>query len=124
MRILLLTENPVLALGLEAALRQTGHTLLLCSTVAQLREQVVASSRALEPPKVLVLDQAHVGLAVLNDLKEEMTHIHTVLWVDEIPVEFGYQSLDNRVCDSGGHHRPKWKPLCPLARVCSVQLPA
>jgi hypothetical protein len=31
MRILLLTENPVLSLGLEWALPRAGHTLLLCS---------------------------------------------------------------------------------------------
>ena len=43
MRILLLTENPVLALGLEAALFRAHHSgLLLCSTNAQLREQLAA----------------------------------------------------------------------------------
>ena len=74
MRILLLTENPVLALGLEAALFQAQHTsLLLCSTVAQLRAQLAArQSSLLDPPDVLVLDHAHVGMAVLNELKEEM----------------------------------------------------
>jgi hypothetical protein len=72
--------------------------------VAQLREQLerfepgllpeMVSGEASEPPKVLVLDESHVGLAVLNSLKEEMKQLHTVLWADEnIPVEFGYQSL-------------------------------
>ena len=57
MRILLLTENPVLALGLEAALRQAGHTsLMLSSNVAQLQEQMVALRGAPQPPNVLVLD--------------------------------------------------------------------
>jgi hypothetical protein len=61
MRILLLTDNPVLALGLEAALLKAGHnSLLLCSTIAQLREQLAAAIEAgLVSPAVLVLDHTH-----------------------------------------------------------------
>ena len=90
MRIVLLTKNPILAIGLESGLRQAGHSLMLCSTVAQLREQLAASGGDAEPPNVLVLDESHVGLAVLNNLKAEMKQLHTVLWADDhIPVEFG-----------------------------------
>ena len=71
MRILLLTENPVLALGLEAALLKAGHSgLLRCLTVAQLREQLTASIESVDPPNVLVLDHAHVGMAVLKELND------------------------------------------------------
>ena len=45
--------------------------------------------RIVDPPDVLVLDEAHVGLAVLNSLKEEMKQLHTVLWADLMTVEFG-----------------------------------
>ena len=103
MRILLLTENPVLALGLEAALLKAGHfasfsrpiysSLLRCSTIAELREQLTASIESVDPPNVLVLDHAHVGMAVLKELNEEMKRVQTVLWADEIAVEFAYQSL-------------------------------
>ena len=47
MRVLLLTENPVLALVLEAALLKAGHnSLLLSSTLAQLHAQLAAAAEA------------------------------------------------------------------------------
>ena len=36
-------------------------------------------------------------MAVLNDLKDEMKRVHTVLWADDIAVEFGYQALTTGV---------------------------
>ena len=67
MRVLLLTENPVLALGLEAALLKAGHnSLLLSSTLAQLHAQLAAAADAGDPANVLVLDHSHVGMAVLR----------------------------------------------------------
>ena len=47
MRILLLTENPVLALGLEAALSKPAIACCSAPTVAELRGQMVTASGAL-----------------------------------------------------------------------------
>ena len=62
----------------------------------------------------MVLDESHVGLAVLNNLKAEMKQLHTVLWADDhIPVEFGYQSLTMGV---RGILRKSWPAGVPSGR--------
>ena len=101
MRILLLTENPILAIGLEAALRQAGHTLLLSSTIAQLREQLVASSGDAEPPNVMVLDDwcdicpGRNGLAVMPTVSTSYL-LKTTKWLKLYPIAAPMKMSDGK----------------------------
>ena len=55
-------------MALAPACEDELHELPPCHVQPQLREQLAASGGDAEPPNVMVLDESHVGLAVLNNL--------------------------------------------------------
>src|SRR5256714_10314623 len=90
-RILLYSDEPILAKGLESVLRQVeGFELLpTCGTLAGLMEQI---SQGL-PDLVLMDLTPEITFAVLSDMKQVMSHCKIVLWVNSISTELAFQSM-------------------------------
>src|SRR5580765_9055968 len=81
-RILLYSDEPILAKGLESVLRQVeGFELLpACSTVAGVVDQVAHGG-----PDLVLMDLTHeITFAVLSELKHSMLTTKIVLWVNTI----------------------------------------
>jgi two-component system response regulator DesR len=90
-RILLYSDEPILAKGLDSVLRQTeGFDLLpTCSTVPCLMEQVTQGS-----PDLILLDLTpEISFAVLSEMKHVMVHSKLVLWVNAISTELAFQAM-------------------------------
>ena len=90
-RILLYSDEPILAKGLESVLRLVEGIELLpsCSTLAGLRDQLDCCA-----PDVLLLDLTpEVTFAVLSDLKQAMADLKIVLWVNSISTELAFQAM-------------------------------
>jgi DNA-binding NarL/FixJ family response regulator len=90
-RILLYSDEPILAKGLESVLRLVEGLELLpsCTTLAGLREQMACCT-----PDVLLLDLTpEVTFAVLSDLKHSMADLKIVLWVNSISTELAFQAM-------------------------------
>lgn len=90
-RVLLYSDEPILAKGLESVLRQSeGFDLLpTCSTVPCLMEQVTQGS-----PDLILLDlTAEISFAVLSEMKHVMVHSKLVLWVNSISTELAFQAM-------------------------------
>src|ERR1051325_11075803 len=90
-RILLYSDEPILAKGLESVLRQVeGFELLpACSTVAGVLEQVSRGG----PDLVLMDLTQEVTFAVLNEMKHAMMTCKIVLWVNAISTELAFQAM-------------------------------
>jgi DNA-binding NarL/FixJ family response regulator len=90
-RILLYSDEPILAKGLESVLRQVeGFDLLpTCTTVACLLEQVAYGA----PDLVLMDLTPEITFAVLSDMKHAMTSSKIVLWVNSISTELAFQAM-------------------------------
>src|SRR6266550_931508 len=90
-RILLYSDEPILAKGLESVLRQVeGFELLpTCGTLAALMEQIGQSS-----PDLVLMDLTHeITFAVLSEMKHAMAHSKIVLWVNSISTELAFQAM-------------------------------
>src|SRR5499427_4894169 len=90
-RILLYSDEPILARGLESVLRQVeGFELLpICTSVAGVMEQV---GRGV--PDLVLLDLTQeVTFAVLSDMKHAMMSCKIVLWVNSISTELAFQAM-------------------------------
>jgi len=90
-RILLYSDEPILAKGLESVLRQVeGFELLpTCGTLACLMEQINNSS----PDLVLMDLTAEITFAVISDMKHAMAKSRIVLWVNSISTELAFQAM-------------------------------
>jgi len=90
-RILLYSDEPILAKGLEAVLRQVeGFDLLpTCGSVASLVEQMAQGS-----PELVLMDLTpEITFAVLNEMKHAMMSCKIVLWVNSISTELAFQAM-------------------------------
>ena len=90
-RVLLYSDEPILAKGLESVLRQVeGFELLpTCGTVSSLMEQMSMGS----PDLVLMDLTPEITFAVLSDMKHAMMHCKIVLWVNSISTELAFQAM-------------------------------
>src|ERR1700688_1094385 len=90
-RILLYSDEPILAKGLESVLRQVeGFELLsICSAVTGMMEQVAHGA----PDLVLMDLTPEITFAVLSDMKHAMMHSKIVLWVNSISTELAFQAM-------------------------------
>jgi DNA-binding NarL/FixJ family response regulator len=90
-RILLYSDEPILAKGLESVLRQVeGFELLpTCGSISGLLEQMASGA----PDLVLMDLTAEVTFGVLSDLKHAMTNCRIVLWVNSISTELAFQAM-------------------------------
>jgi DNA-binding NarL/FixJ family response regulator len=90
-KILLYSDEPILAEGLEAILRQVeGFELLpTCTKITEVVDRIAQNT-----PDLVLLDLTpSVTFAVLNDLKHYMLSGHLVLWVNSIPTELAFQAM-------------------------------
>jgi DNA-binding NarL/FixJ family response regulator len=90
-RILLYSDEPILAKGLESVLRQIeGFELLpTCGTVACLMEQLTQGA-----PDLILMDlTSEITFAVLTEMKHVMTSCKIVLWVNFISTELAFQAM-------------------------------
>jgi len=90
-RILLYSDEPILAKGLESVLRQVeGFELLpTCITLAGLMEQIGQGS----PDLVLMDLTPEITFAVLSEMKHAMANSRIVLWVNTISTELAFQAM-------------------------------
>ena len=90
-RILLYSDEPILAKGLESVLRQVeGFDLLpTCGTVASLLEQLGQGA----PDLVLMDLTPEITFAVLSEMKHAMVNSKIVLWVNSISTELAFQAM-------------------------------
>jgi two-component system response regulator DesR len=90
-RILLYSDEPILAKGLESVLRQVeGFELLpTCITLAGLMEQISQGS----PDLVLMDLTPEITFAVLSEMKHAMANSRIVLWVNTISTELAFQAM-------------------------------
>ena len=112
-RVLLYSDEPILAKGLESVLRQVeGFDLLpTCGTVACLMEQM--NGRA---PDLVLMDLTHeITFAVLTEMKHAMMNCKIVLWVNSISTELAFQAM--------GLGRPRHPPQ-DAAHRSSGEVPA
>jgi DNA-binding NarL/FixJ family response regulator len=89
-RLLLYSKEPLLAKGLESVLRQAGgfELLPLCSTLAELREEL-----AHQTPGLVLLDHGpELTFAVLSEM-QRATSSKIVLWVNSISIEMACQAM-------------------------------
>lgn len=95
-RILLYSDEPILAKGLESILCQVeGFELLpTCDTVAGLLEQV---ARADAPDLVLIDLTQEITFATLSDMKHAMMSSRIVLWVNSISTELAFHAMGSGV---------------------------
>jgi two-component system response regulator DesR len=90
-RILLYSDEPILAKGLESVLRQVeGFELLpTCGAVACLMEQLAQGA----PDLVLMDLSPEITFAVLTEMKHATTSCKIVLWVTSISTELAFQAM-------------------------------
>ena len=90
-RVLLYSDEPILAKGLESVLRQIeGFELLpTCNTLAALMEQITQGA----PDLVLMDLTPEITFAVLSDMKHAMSRTRIVLWVNSISTELAFQAM-------------------------------
>jgi two-component system nitrate/nitrite response regulator NarP len=90
-RILLYSDEPILAKGLESVLCQveTFELLPSCNTVASLMEQMTQGI----PDLVLMDLTPEITFAVLSEMQHAMQSIKIVLWVNSISTELAFQAM-------------------------------
>lgn len=90
-RILLYSDQPILAMGLQSVLRTAeGFELIsICSSVEELKNKL-----STEPTDVALLDlTAEITFGVLTDLKRSADPCQIVLWVNTISTELAFQAM-------------------------------
>ena len=90
-KILLYSDEPILAKGLESILQQVeGFELLpTCGKIVHLLERMAQN----EPNLVLMDLTPEVTFTVLNELKHCMSSTHLILWVNSISTELAFQAM-------------------------------
>lgn len=91
MRILLYTDQPIVAEGLEAVLRIVEGIELLprCVTAADLMHEMAHGM----PDIVLVDLTREITFAVLTEMKPSMASCRIILWVNSISTELAFQAM-------------------------------
>jgi two-component system nitrate/nitrite response regulator NarL len=90
-RIVLCSDEPILAKGLESALRKVEGLELLpsCRTLAGLITQM-----AVVPPNLILLDHTgEVTFSALSQLRRAIAECKIVLWVNSISTELAFQAM-------------------------------
>ncbi len=90
-RVLLYSDEPILAQGFESVLRQSeGFELLPTSdSLPVLMEQIAQGA-----PDVVLIDlTAEISFAVLSDMKQAISRTRIVLWVNAISNELAFQAM-------------------------------
>ena len=90
-KILLYSDEPILAKGLEAILQQVEGFQLLptCGKIVD-----VVDCMEHNAPDLLLMDLTpEVTFAVLNELKQRMLHTSVILWVNSIATELAFQAM-------------------------------
>jgi two-component system, NarL family, nitrate/nitrite response regulator NarL len=90
-RVLLYSDEPMLAKGLESVLPEVPgfHLLPTCGSVACLRENLSGSAADL-----LLMDLTEeVTFALLSEMKRAMMTCKIVLWVNKISTELAFQAM-------------------------------
>jgi DNA-binding NarL/FixJ family response regulator len=90
-RILLYSDQPVLAVGLQSVLRTAvGLELVsVCSTV-----ETLIARLATEPTDIALLDlTSEITFGVLTELKRSADQCKIVLWVNSISTELAFQAM-------------------------------
>src|ERR1700682_3764626 len=90
-RILLYSDEPILAKGLESVLRQVDGFDLLpsCTSVRTVMELVTQGA-----PDLVLLDlTSEITFAVLSDMKHALASCKIVLWVNNISTELAFQAM-------------------------------
>ena len=90
-RVLLYSDEPILAMGLESVLREVdGFELMPISTsLASMMEQITQGT----PDLVLMDLTEEITYAVLSDMKQVMIRSRIVLWVTSISTELAFQTM-------------------------------
>jgi len=92
-RVLLFTDEPVLAQGFAAVLSSASgfDYAAVCQSPSELMERVVSSG----PPDVLLIDLTpDVTFGLLTQLRRELPLCRIVLWVRCISTELAYQAME------------------------------
>lgn len=90
-RIVLYSDQPILAMGLESVLcRAPGFELAgICPTVPVLMQRLAA-----DEPDIALLDLTpEVTFGALSDLRRAIAHCKIVLWVNTISTELAFQAM-------------------------------
>ena len=90
-RVLLYSNEPILAKGLESVLRQTAgfDPLQSCNTVANLKEHAGPDA-----PDLLLIDLTpEVTFGSLSEIRRMMPNSWIVLWVNSISTELAFQAM-------------------------------
>lgn len=90
-RVLLYSDQPILATGLQSVLRSAdGFELVsICSNVESLAERLTA-----EQTDIALLDlTSEITFGVLSDLRRAVMSCKIVLWVNTISTELAFQSM-------------------------------
>src|SRR5450759_2325246 len=90
-RILLYSDEPMLARGLESVLLLIDGFELLPTSVSlsSLMDQITTG----QPDLVLMDLTAEITFAVLSDMKQAMNRSRIVLWVNSISTELAFQAM-------------------------------
>ncbi len=94
-RLLLYTDEPILARGLETVLAQAaGYRLSgICRSTSSIIEQAI-----LERPDMLLLDLTpELSFGALLDVQRRVPTARIVLWVRSISTELAYQAIEHGV---------------------------
>jgi DNA-binding NarL/FixJ family response regulator len=90
-KILLYTDEPILAEGLAAILRQVeGFDFLpTCTKITEVADRIAQNT-----PDLVLLDLTpSVTFAVLAELKQRIFNAHLVLWANSISTELAFQAM-------------------------------
>ncbi len=90
-RVLLYSDEPILAAGFESILRQIEGIELLptSNSLVSLMEQIAQGAA-----DVVLMDlTAEITFAVLSDMKQAMNRTRIVLWVNAISTELAFQAM-------------------------------
>jgi DNA-binding NarL/FixJ family response regulator len=91
MRILLYSDEPILAKGLESVVGQFEGIELLptCNRVVCVLEQIATA-----PPDLVLMDLTpEITFGALTGLKQAMTRCKFILWVNSISTELAFQAM-------------------------------
>jgi two-component system nitrate/nitrite response regulator NarL len=95
MRVLVFTDEPVVAFGLAEIFSSSDEFELVstCKTIEQLTQCLSVAK-----PDLLLMDLTHyVTLDTLAQLQDASPALKIVLWVDSVSVGVAYQALENGV---------------------------
>jgi len=94
-RLVLFTDEPILACGLERVLENNSNCRLeaVCSDLVTLAEE----ARARRPDLLLVDLAPELSFGTLLELQRQLAGVRIVLWVRSISTEMAYQAIEHGV---------------------------